>query len=102
MDDTLYCPQYAPVVPIGTKITPRAFFQRFGQSNLLWLYGQLAGNPALAMYKDQITSAQFVDLADPVTATDLGYLLTLTGTPFTNASITTILTSPVQPSEVPT
>lgn len=99
-NDYVLLPEVSTSVVYGSKITPRAFFQRFGQVNLLWLYQQLASNPALQMYKDQVTSANYVDLSDPVTLLDLNYLLTLNATPFTTATIQSILNKPVTQNEV--
>jgi hypothetical protein len=84
----------------GTRITPRAFFLRIGQANAIWLYTQAQTNAVLEYYKDMVWSGSYVDLADPVTSTDLNYLLTLSGTPFTADIIAAILTNPVQPSEI--
>jgi hypothetical protein len=100
----VFTPPAPSVVPIsiyGTNITPRAFFQRFG-ANLAWLYTQAQTNVQLQIYKDQVLSGTFVDLAAVDTANDLAYLLTLSGTPFTAALINAILTAPVQAGEVPT
>lgn len=91
----------APRAPfLGTKISPRAFFNRFG-ANLTWLYTEAQTNVMLQIYKDKVLSEAYVDLADPETAADLATLLTLPQTPFTAAINTAILTAPVQASELP-
>jgi hypothetical protein len=96
---TLVTPDGAFAPSLGTVITPRAFFDRIGAANEAWLYAQAQTNSTLEMYKDTIWSGP-VDLANPQTATDLTYLLTLTGTPFTSASLVAIVSAPVQANEV--
>jgi hypothetical protein len=96
---TLVTPDGANAPSLGTVITPRAFFDRIGAANEAWLYAQAASNPTLEMYKDEVWAGP-VDLANPLTATGLDYLLTIVGTPFTAAGIVTILSAPVQPSEL--
>jgi len=87
--------------PYGTRLTSNAFFNRMGAANVIWLYTQAQTNPTLQYYKDKAWGG-VIDLADPIVATDLNYLLTLTGSPFTSANISLILNSPVTQTEAPT